>query len=301
VSRIVVKPASGRVRRGFTLVELLVVIGIIALLISILLPALNRARGQAKQTACLSNLRQIGMAMMMNAVDHRNHFPLAGTVWPGASTPAALGDPNQTTYTYLNYGGSAGLRPAPLPMALAPYLGQQRLRLDSTSNAVVDYITGSALRIFTCPANVDQMQQGTMQMAQFIADRNGLSGGPKLPCSYTFNEAIFGWCDNHTSSVSGHSRARGNLAKIPHPADTVLFGDGVVRQSGWMTYNDHGPNQNLYMFYTNPPTSGDSEDYLLFDHYRHYGNMNILFADGHAETFGMGSALTACNIDGGMQ
>src|SRR5688572_17974656 len=63
-------------RRAFTLVELLVVIGIIALLVSILLPSLNRAREAARRTQCLSNLRSIGQMVNMYANVNREQIPI---------------------------------------------------------------------------------------------------------------------------------------------------------------------------------------------------------------------------------
>ncbi|MFO8082009.1 MAG: prepilin-type N-terminal cleavage/methylation domain-containing protein, partial [Armatimonadota bacterium] len=57
-------------RRGFTLIELLVVIAIIAILAAILFPVFARAREKARQTSCLSNLKQVGLAAMMYAQDY---------------------------------------------------------------------------------------------------------------------------------------------------------------------------------------------------------------------------------------
>ncbi|MFN4243981.1 MAG: type II secretion system protein [Tepidisphaerales bacterium] len=87
-----------RPARGFTLVELLVVIGIIALLIAILLPALGRARAQAQAVVCMSNLREIGLALTQYLNENRGMVPPAfGLVFPGTNTFAY---PHQLGYDY---------------------------------------------------------------------------------------------------------------------------------------------------------------------------------------------------------
>jgi prepilin-type processing-associated H-X9-DG protein/prepilin-type N-terminal cleavage/methylation domain-containing protein len=111
-------------RKAFTLVEILVVIGIVAVLIALLLPVLSRARGVAQRTACLAALRQLGAATQMYLGEFRDwHMPVKwGWSPPGPGWPAPPPPPlpptspsrpwfvNEVVARYLGMGQNAGGR-----------------------------------------------------------------------------------------------------------------------------------------------------------------------------------------------
>lgn len=70
----------GNADRAFTLIELLVVIAVIAVLAALLLPSLSRAKGAARQTQCLGNLRQVGLGVLLYAADHNDRLPAVAHV-----------------------------------------------------------------------------------------------------------------------------------------------------------------------------------------------------------------------------
>jgi prepilin-type N-terminal cleavage/methylation domain-containing protein/prepilin-type processing-associated H-X9-DG protein len=85
--------SSPNSHRGFTLIELLVVIAIIAILAAILFPVFAQARAKARQSACLSNMKQLGTGLMMYAQDYDETMPLNDIIGNGMAPLAGWRDP----------------------------------------------------------------------------------------------------------------------------------------------------------------------------------------------------------------
>jgi prepilin-type processing-associated H-X9-DG protein len=194
-------------------------------------------------------------------------------------SPAALDDSSEKRYLWYNDNGER--RPAPMQAALAPYLGNRNVRLDSGDNMAKDLAQGIVLKIFSCPA------QREPQPAVMIGSyENNNWTGPLVQSSYGYNEGLMGF---EGPTPNGPSpRLRGNLGKA-QPSSQILFMTDAVPRSGggplyiaWFPAPEGGGTLADCYHSTNGNGAGMASEFDVFRHPRFA--INVVFCDGHTQT-----------------
>jgi len=198
---------------GFTLVELLVVIGVIALLISILIPALNSARERANRVKCLSNLRQIGQAERIYALDNKDLYPRT------------------------RYGGGAGEFHFTGFYESDPFTGT--VSTNDVTAAIFLLVRGKylPLQVFICPSSTQQVET--------------LQGRPLSMCSNFSKDPFRGWSLSYSFATpypeNGQFFPEGALYKHSPsaPPDNAIAADRNDGEKQLTNLNPDAPRSDM--------------------------------------------------------
>ena len=262
---------------GFTLVELLVVIGIIALLIAILLPALNNARRAANTTKCMANLRSIGQAMFLYAHEHKGAFTVAVHHYQNSRIP-------------LNPSYELEIR---WPDRLAPFVAKAK----NISYSDMEEIRQNSV-IWGCTEWAKSQESGGS-----FADkvRVGYGMAPYPDTSY-FKDG-----DQKKLAYLGSGGSGGAYYKLSQwvkPAEHGIIGDSIWHIIEWTGGEEEvDPAKHTWGPFQQSPLPT-----FLIDSTRHLKattkkeqtmsarGINMLFADGHVATLSIREAWEAITV-----
>lgn len=251
--------------RGFTLIEVLVVVTIIALLVAILLPSLHRARLQSRGALCLTNLRQIVNGWGMYADNHRElmmpgRFCYEGSPFDSPSSWAQVGN---------------GLKYCPRGFALlGRYIGTFAFKKPSITSDRQDYDNP----VYSCSA-----------VPGWVDERN---------YCYGYNHQFLG-NNRRKTAASPYYNFPVNRSKVKVPDSTVVFGDSMGTAAGVaaeerLPYENEGrsvASLGNHAWVLDPPHLTPTSDRGTFKPSprtavdpRHLDKANVVFADGHGET-----------------
>lgn len=241
--------------KGFTLIELLVVIAIIAILAAILFPVFAQAREKARSISCLSNEKELGLAITAYHTDYDEQliknfygFPVSGN-W---------GDPQDWAGTFYNWRA-----------AVQPYLKN--------------------INIFACPSSVFT----NTSFWYWSVDNQNITGVAQYinwtPSSYAVNDQVIGFANGedggYTGTIQNCPDGLNSLAEINDPADTVMVTDSRTGYTDMKPFCISGnvalcgqPSDSEFSGGAAPkylPTQGPFEV--------HQGLVNFVFCDGHAK------------------
>ncbi len=254
-------PGRNRARRGFTLIELMVVVAIITLLIALLLPAVQQSRQAARATQCRNRLKQLCLALHNYA-----------ETYSGMLMPYSIDDATEIAYVTGGFTGDRG--------EIRYWFGNvdnaetiPEFQLDFTGGRLTPYMETNRTS-FQCPnfgtAQVDNARFGEIASGYAY---NGFYLGPGL--GYDFSM----W---PTVTVSG-DRVSYKLSDVRESARTITFADSAKVACTAFPCSDPA---NL-VFQGNWRLEPPSQNFPTV-HFRHSGTANVAFLDGHVSTFKSG-------------